>query len=205
VENNDCDCEECREVETGGSLRDQIWANQLQHREIWINGEINDSIIEKLVVQLHNLNQEDDEREAHLNDYVRDEIKVFINSAGGDLHSGMAAVSAIKASRSPVHTIALGKAFSMGFLMLIAGHKRSCQEFSTLMYHQLSAGIGLKSLRDIEQVAEQCGCQQAMIEELVKEHTLLPEEELDRIFVSKHDLYLNAAEALEWGVVDTLI
>ena len=189
-------------------MRDQVWAGQLRHREIWLNGPINDSLIEKLVVQLHNINAEDDAVEAGLGGltgYVREEIKVFINSSGGELYAGLSGVSAIRASKSPVHTIALGCAFSMGFLLLIVGHKRSCQEFSTIMYHQMSAGASIRPTADLVQVTERVVAQQETMEELVKECTLIPEEDLNDIFTHKHDLYLTAQEALEYGVVDAII
>lgn len=196
-------------------LMDKVYQQQLQYREIILNDDVTEDVIERVVMQIINYNREDDENEAEAIAMMGDEypkifnrndypITLYIHTDGGAVFDGLAVISAIKGSKTPVHTVALGKAMSMGFLMLIAGHRRFCQRYATLMYHQLSSG-NKGTMRDLEEYNEHLSEIQAMIEELVKEHTLLPAEVLEDVYIRKNDLYLNAAEALEWGVVDEVI
>ena len=131
-------------------------------------------------------------------------ITVFIHTDGGEVFDGLSVISAIKGSRTPVHTKALGKAISMGFMILISGDRRFCQHYSRVMYHQISYNSGCQTLRDIEEYAEHCGELQTDLESMVKEWTLIPQDVLDDVFVRKNDLYLTPEQALEWGVVDEL-
>jgi ATP-dependent Clp protease, protease subunit len=187
-------------------ILDKIYQHQLQYREIILNDEVTEDVIELVVMQIFNINREDDELEAAAKDYDRRDnpITLYIHTDGGAVFDGLAVISAIRSSKTPIHTVALGKAISMGFMILIAGHKRFCQEFSTIMYHQLSSG-NRGNLKDIEEYTEHLGDLQATLEALVKECTLLPQEMLDEVYIRKNDLYLSAAEALDWWVVDALI
>lgn len=193
-------------VAVSNPLLEKIYQHQLQYREIILNDDVNEDVIELVVMQILNINREDDELEAAAKDYNRTDkpITLYIHTDGGAVFDGLAVISAIRSSKTPVYTVALGKAISMGFMILIAGHKRYCQELSTLMYHQLSSG-NRGNLKDIEEYTEHLGELQATLEALVKECTLLPQEMLDEVYVRKNDLYLNAAEALDWGVVDAIL
>jgi ATP-dependent Clp protease protease subunit len=187
-------------------LLERVYQNQLQYREIILNDDVTEDIIELVTVQIMNFNREDDEAEETLKEYDRKKnpITLFVNSSGGLVDDGLSVVSAIRASKTPVHTVVLGKAYSMGFLILIAGHRRFAQAYSAIMYHQISSGT-IGTVMDISEYAEHLCTRQQQIEEFVSEHTLLPKEVLEDIFVRKHDLYLTAAEALEWGVIDEIL
>ena len=63
-------------------------------------------------------------------------IVIYINTDGGELYAALSIVAAIEASRTPVYTVNLGKAFSAGFLILIAGHKRFGMPYSSYLFHE---------------------------------------------------------------------
>lgn len=193
-----------------------IWQQQLEHRELILNDDVTEDVIEMVTMQIMNFNKEDDEQEAAAREVMGDDYKklydreanpitVYIHTDGGSIFDGLSVVSAIKSSRTPVYTVALGKVISMGFIILIVGHRRYAQRYGTLMYHQLLTNPGYQKLRDIEEYAEHCGNLQNILEEIVKEHTLFPQDVLDEIFVQKNDLYMDTAEALEWGVIDEIL
>lgn len=197
-------------------LLERVYQNQLQYREILLNDDVSEDCIELVTVQIMNFNKEDDEAEEEAKKALGDDyrkifdratqpITLFINSYGGSVLDGLSVVSAIKSSRTPIHTIALGKAMSMGFMILVAGHRRFCQRYSWMMYHQLSAGTGRQTARDIEEYSEHLGDLQKMLEEVVSECTLIPAEMTEAAYLQKYDLYLDAAQALEYGVVDEII
>jgi ATP-dependent Clp protease, protease subunit len=197
-------------------LLERVYQNQLQYREILLNDEVNEDCIELVAVQIMNFNKEDDEAEAEAKLVNGDEdykkiydrndhpIILMINTYGGLVDDGLSTVAAIKSSKTPVHTIAMGKAMSMGFMILIAGHRRFCQRYSNIMYHQISSGT-VGPVGQMSEYTDHVLRRQKMIEDLVTEHTLIPEETLESVYTRKVDLYIDAEEALEWGVVDEII
>lgn len=198
-------------------LKEKMFWGFLQNRKIILNKTIDDAVIEMLTMQIIRFNEEDDEKEAEAkallpdgDDYLKlyDRktlpIQIYINSNGGLVLDGLSVVSAIESSKTPVHTIATGKAISMGFMILIAGHRRFAQKYSTLMYHQIGSGRnGL--VREIEEHLTYLSDLQELIESIVIEKTLIPKEVLDEVYRTKQDMYIDAAAALEYGVIDEVL
>lgn len=198
-------CEMCQEENHRG-LREKIFEGHLAQREIILNGVIDEAVIEMVTIQILRINADDNAEEAESKTYNRKDfpITIFINSAGGLVDEGLSVVSAIESSKTPIFTVALGKAVSMGFLILIAGHRRFCQKTSRIMYHQLSSGrIG--NVREIEEHVSYLSDLQDMIEQIVTEKTLIPKDVLENVYLTKQDMYIDAATALEYGIVDEVI
>lgn len=199
---------ECEEQQMSGSLKDQIWQSQLGNREIIINEEIGDSIIEKAVMQVFNINAFDDESEvmspAVQLPYERPPIKIYLNSHGGALDEAFSLISAIESSKTPVITIALGKAWSAAFLILLSGHVRLAQKYSSLMLHQGSAGIVDTFGKMLEYAKYWESCQKK-IDELILGKTKINKKQLDQNFTHKQDWYLDSQEALKLGIIDEII
>jgi ATP-dependent Clp protease protease subunit len=201
-------CEECDGDEQGGAVlqnfKDQIWHTQLQQRQILINENISDNLIEKAVIQIFNINEYDDEQEAVIKDYVRSPVKILINTNGGALDETFSLISAIKASRTPIMTVGLGKIWSAGFLILIAGHHRSCQEYSSLMLHQLSAAVAGEYKRMHEYTEYFKKCHDISITFILK-NTKIPKKRLTEVFDQKLDWFLTSQEALDLAIIDEII
>lgn len=196
-------CEECegQEGPGGSNLRERIWETQLaDKREIWLNTNIDDAVIETVVVQIQNINAHDDLLDG-MKGFVREPIKLFINSNGGEIYSALSVCSAIEASTTPVHTIACGKAISAGFLILICGHKRFAQKYATIMHHVGSGGV-VGIITDIIEEAEALEKLNEQIHQMILFHTSITEEQLDEVFYRKNNWYMNVDEALELGVID---
>jgi ATP-dependent Clp protease protease subunit len=196
--NDDCGCDET--TAQGESLRERIWANQLSQKQILISGPIDDLLIEKAVVHMFNFNHIDDQNEASIVGYEREPIYVLINSPGGNMDEAFSLIAAIEGSKTAVVTIALGKAMSAGFLILLAGHHRMCQKYTTLMYHQGSAGIIDSFGKMIEYAKHWEGCQD-MVEEYVARQTKIKKKKLKEIFNSKTDWYIKPEDAKDLGIV----
>jgi ATP-dependent Clp protease protease subunit len=196
------DCEEQGQVEyTGQTFKERVWQAYLQEKKILLNCVIDEDLIEKAVMQIFSYNEYDDAMEAENPKYVRMPIRIFINSAGGTLDEAFSLVSAIEASTTPVWTIALGKAYSAGFLILLAGHERYAQKRSTMMYHQGSAGISGEFSKVIEYAKHWESCQ-GLVDKYVIEKTKMKKKDLDAIFNNRTDSYMTTETALKLGVID---
>ncbi|BCS54075.1 ATP-dependent Clp protease proteolytic subunit [Geobacter sp. SVR] len=200
-------CEDCEKGEESVgplTLQEQIWKAQLENfREIYLNGEINNNVIEKVVAQIQNINRRDDMLETQVLNYGREPITVYINSPGGRVFESFAVVSAIKTSKTPVRTVALGEAMSGGFLILLAGHERYAMPFAWLMYHELGSG-SIGKAADVREYSEHLDELQKMITDFVTTNSLITEEALEDCHQRKSDWYMNVVEAMELEVIDGL-
>lgn len=200
-------CEDCEEDErvlvgVGESLKNSIWQTQLEnYREIIINGIITDELIEKAVIQIHNINRLDAEQEKLIREYERPEITIFLQSDGGDLAAAMPLCAIMETSKTPIVTVALGKVCSAAFLVLICGGHRYAQHLSSLMYHTGSSGVA-GVITDILEYGKYLEGLNNQIHQLVLRHTKIPEELLKEVFERKTDWYVSIPEALEFAVID---
>lgn len=198
--NNDCDdCEPTQPFDAG-----KVYSDQLNFREILITGDITDTLIERAVIPIINFNRHDEACESKIKDYVREPIKLLINSSGGLVDACMALVSTIKASKTPIHTIVLGKAYSAGFLILIAGHERYAQRYARVMMHPGSGGY-VGSIPSILKHAHSVYELQERVNDYVVENTLISKADMDEMTEHEEDWYMYAEEALCAGVVDGII
>lgn len=188
-------------------FKEQVYKQYLQDRTIILNQDFTDEMIELVVLNILSFNEEDDEREEQLTNYKREDspITIVIHSYGGSIFDCLSVISAIKTSRTPVHTLALGKVMSAGFYTLVAGHKRFAQKYSTLMYHQIAYRKNYDKLVGHIEEAEVGLKLQATLDEIVVEDTKIPMSKLNEVNFSKSDWYMTAKEALELGVIDEII
>ena len=200
-------CDECETEEPKvmvNNFKMQVWQSQLENfREIVINEDITDALVEKVVLQIFNINRYDDTAQQQLVDYEREPITILINSSGGDIDAALSICASIETSETPVHTVALGKALSAGFLILIAGHMRFAQHYSRLMYHTGTSGyIGV--ITDLLEHGDYLESLNDSIHTMVMAHTDITEQQLDDVFMRKADWYLSIGEALRLKVIDAI-
>jgi ATP-dependent Clp protease protease subunit len=168
----------------------------LKERIICLNGEVEETASASIVAQLLFLEAENPQKN----------INLYINSPGGSVTAGLAVYDTIQYIQSPVTTICLGQAASMGSLLLCGGApgQRYCLPHSRIMVHQLSGGFhGQASdiaihAKEILRVREQLN--NIYRRHLTKEHSL---QEIERIM--ERDFFMGAEEALEWGIVDRVL
>ena len=99
------------EVTARGSIRYDIFSRLLKERIIFIPGPIDDTMSTLIVAQLLFLEAENPKKE----------IAMYINSPGGVVTSGLAIYDTMQFIRSPISTLCVGQAASMGSLLLAAG------------------------------------------------------------------------------------
>ena len=89
-------------------------------------GEIDALVGDSVDSYIRFFNKQDDEDNIPIEE--RKPIKIFIDSPGGDLVATFTMINAIKLSKTPVYTINIGAAYSGGFFIFLAGHKRFAYE-----------------------------------------------------------------------------
>ena len=136
------------------------------------------------------------------NDIEPPPIKLHITTYGGMIHAAFSAIACIKSSKVPVHTIVDGYAASAGTLISVCGARRYINRHSSMMIHELSAGVwGRMSV--MEDQIEDMKKMMTKLKEIYTSHSNLTNKQLDKILKKDSDWY--ADECLEKGLVDEII
>ena len=134
------------------------------------------------------------------------EIKLYINSPGGVVTSGMVIYDTMKMIGSPVNTICMGLAASMGSILLSAGEKgkRSIYPHGEVMIHQPSLGGYFQGTSaDLEIQAIQTQKTKELGARILAENC---DKSFDQIMKDfDRDYWMDAKEAIEYGIVDSIL
>jgi ATP-dependent Clp protease, protease subunit len=133
-------------------------------------------------------------------------IKFYINSPGGIVTSGMVIYDTIKMLKSPVHTICMGLAASMGSILLSVGAKGNRYIFphGEVMIHQPSLGGYLQGVSaDLEIQAKQTKKTKEMGARILAENCGKKFEQIMKDF--DRDYWMDAKESMEYGIVDQVV
>jgi ATP-dependent Clp protease protease subunit len=179
------------EESSRGERAFDIFSRLLRERIIFLNGEVEDGMAALICAQMLFLEAENPKKE----------IALYINSPGGSVTAGMAIYDTMQYIRSPVTTMCMGFAASMGSFLLMAGEKgkRVALPNSRIMLHQPSGGFQGK-VSDIERHAEDIIKTKRQIQELYAKHTGRTYAEVEQTL--DRDFYMSAEEAKAWGLVD---
>jgi ATP-dependent Clp protease protease subunit len=172
-----------------------IFSRLLMDRIIFLGSEINDDVANIVIAQLLFLEA----------DAPGKDIQLYINSPGGDVSGGLAIYDTMQHLSSPVATICMGMAASMGCFLLATGRKgkRSALPHARIMMHQPSGGAARGSAADIEIVAKEILYMRSKMFELLGKHTGQPLERIEREFDRDH--YMSAEEARRYGIIDKVV
>jgi len=170
-----------------------IYSRLLKERIIFLGYEINDVVANTVVAQMLFLEYEDPDKD----------ILVYINSPGGLVTAGLAIFDVIKYVKPDVQTICVGSAFSMGALLLAAGTKgkRFILPHGKVMLHQPSGGATGQST-DIQIHAKEIVKTKRELSSILAQSTGKTEEQINKD--TDRDLYMNAEEAVAYGIVDEI-
>ena len=172
-----------------------IFSRLLMDRIIFLGTPVNDDVANIIIAQLLFLEADNPDRD----------IFLYINSPGGSVSAGLAIYDTMQYLKSPVNTICMGLAASMGAFLLAGGRKgkRSALPHSRIMIHQPSQQGGGGTASDIEIQAKEILYLRGKLNELWSKHTGQPLERIERD--TDRDRYLSADEAREYGIVDNVI
>ena len=171
-----------------------IFSRLLKERIVCINGPIADDTAAVVVAQLLFLESENPSKPVH----------VYINSPGGVVTAGLAIYDTMQYIRSPVTTLCIGQAASMGSLLLAAGApgERRALPNSRVMIHQPSGGASGQA-SDIAIHAKEILKMRERLNSIYAKHT---KQEIQRIEQSmERDMFMSPEEAKEFGLIDEVI
>ena len=171
-----------------------IYSRLLKERIIFLVGQVEDHISSLICAQLLFLESENPNKE----------ISFYINSPGGVVTSGMAIYDTMQYIKSPVSTVCIGQACSMGSLLLCAGEKgkRFSLPNSRIMIHQPSGGAQGQAT-DIEIQAREILKLRERLNQVYVQHTGQP---IDKVSLAvERDNFMSAEEAKAFGLIDEVV
>ena len=173
-------------------------------RKLYLKENVDEKSVMPLIEAIHRINDDDAEKEKEYNGWEREPIKLYIYTYGGVCYAGFALIDAIRASKTPVHTIVLGTAMSMGIFVFNAGHKRLIGEHATLMYHDVSISTGMNGemTEGLKIELDEALRLQKMGSDFLMEYSLVEESMLKDYINRKADWYISAEEAIRLKIAD---
>ena len=171
-----------------------IYSRLLKDRIVFIDGEIDDQLASLVVAQLLFLESEDPDKD----------INIYINSPGGQITAGMAIYDTMKYIKPDICTICMGMAASMAAFLLSSGTKgkRYALPNAEVMIHQPLGGTQGQA-SDIKIASDHIIKIKNKLNRILAENTGKPlktvEKDTDR------DNYLDADEALAYGIIDKIV
>ena len=182
------------EITARGERTWDLPSRLLKERIVFLTGPIFDEASTAIIAQLLFLESENPSKD----------ISMYINSPGGVVSAGLAIYDTMQYIRSPISTLCIGQAASMGSLLLCAGAhgKRFATPNSRIMVHQPSGGAQGQA-SDIEIQAREILLLRKRLNDIYVRHTgqelFAIEEKLER------DSYMSAEEAKSFGIVDNVV
>ena len=182
------------EQNSRGERSYDIYSRLLKDRIIFLGEAVNETTASLTVAQLLFLESEDPGKDIHL----------YINSPGGMVTAGFAIYDTMQYIKCDVSTICVGLAASMGAFLLAGGTKgkRLALPNAEIMIHQPSGGARGQAT-EIQIAAENILKTKKKLNQILAENT---GQDIEKIAVdTERDHYLNAEEALEYGLIDRII
>ena len=182
------------EQSSRGERAYDIYSRLLKERIVFLVGQVNDSVATLITAQLLFLESENPKKE----------IYFYINSPGGLVNAGLGVYDTMQYIRSPVSTLCIGQASSIGSFLLTAGEsgKRFSLPNSRIMVHQPSAGFQGQAT-DIEIHANEIMSLKKRLNEIYSKHTGRTVEEIKNAL--ERDKFMTPQEAKEFGLIDKVV
>jgi len=171
-----------------------IYSLLLKERIIFLGSAIDNDLANYVVALLLYLAAEDPDRE----------IRLYINSPGGIIYSGLAIYDAMQQVSAPVSTYAIGVTASMATMLLAAGTKGRRYALPHATIHMHPAGGGAQGYTpDVEIQYKELQRMQQLLHALLSKHTGQSVEKIADDF--DRDRYMSAEEAVEYGIIDEVL
>jgi len=173
-----------------------VFSRLLLDRIVFLGTELDDDVANLIIAQLLFLEA----------DGPGKNIQLYINCPGGSVSAGLAIYDTMRYLESPVGTMCMGMAASMGCFLLAAGHpgKRQSLPHARIMMHQPSQSGAVQGVAaDIEIRAKEILYMRAKMFELLARHTGQPLERNERDF--DRDRWMAAPEAHRYGLIDAVV
>ena len=169
----------------------------LENRQIIINDEISNNIIEMAVLPLMEMD----------NDGSGKPIEIILNSCGGDVYSGFSLVAAIENSTSPIIIRIMGIAASMASLIAMSYYNKEnvktvCSPYSVALIHSGSQYLSgsTHAVKDTFKFSERY---EERIKNYILTHSLIDEEMYDKI--ERQEFWMDSDDLVKYGIVQEVL
>lgn len=181
------------EKEFNGERSYDIFSRLLKDRIVFISGEIDDNLANRVIAEL-----------LYLDSVGNEDINIYINSPGGSVSAGMAIYDTMNFLKSDVSTTCLGIAASMAAFLLSSGKKgkRYILPNADVMIHQPLGGAQGQAT-DIKIASDRIIDLRKRLNRILSKNTSQSLKKIEKD--TERDNYLSAKEALEYGLVDKII
>ncbi len=171
-----------------------IYSRLLKDRIIFLGTPIDDNVANTVIAQLLFLDADDPDKDIYL----------YVNSPGGVVTAGLAIYDTMNYLKSPVSTICIGQAASMGALLLGAGTKgkRFSLPHARIMIHQPIGGFQGQAT-DIEIHAKEILKLKDTLNQILSKHTGQPIEKIATD--TERDFFMSGEDAKQYGLIDEVI
>ena len=182
------------EQSSKGERAYDIYSRLLKERIVFLVGPVNDTVASLVTAQLLFLESENPNKE----------ISFYINSPGGLVTSGLGIYDTMQYINSPVSTLCIGQASSMGSFLLSAGEKgkRYSLPNSRIMVHQPSAGFQGQAT-DIQIHAKEIQSLKTRLNTIYSKHTGKSVDEISKAL--ERDNFMTPDEAKKFGLIDSVV
>jgi len=171
-----------------------IYSRLLKDNIIFAVGSIEDHMANLIIAQMLFLESENPSKD----------VSLYINSPGGSITSGLSIYDTMQFIKPDVSTICVGQAASMGAILLAGGTKgkRYSLPNSRIMIHQPVSGFQGQA-SDIDIQAKEILKLRQRLNEILSTHTGKSEQQIASD--TDRDNFMKASEALEYGLIDTVL
>ena len=171
-----------------------IYSRLLKDNIIFAVGSIEDHMANLIIAQMLFLESENPSKD----------VSLYINSPGGSITSGLSIYDTMQFIKPDVSTICVGQAASMGAILLAGGTKgkRYSLPNSRMMIHQPISGFQGQA-SDIDIQAKEILKLRQRLNEILSTHTGKSEQQIASD--TDRDNFMKASEALEYGLIDTVL
>ena len=171
-----------------------IYSRLLKDNVIFAVGSIEDHMANLIIAQMLFLESENPSKD----------VSLYINSPGGSITSGLSIYDTMQFIKPDVSTICVGQAASMGAILLAGGTKgkRYSLPNSRMMIHQPISGFQGQA-SDIDIQAKEILKLRQRLNEILSTHTGKTDQQIASD--TDRDNFMKASEALEYGLIDTVL
>ena len=172
-----------------------LYSRLLKDHIIFLGTPIDDTIANLVCAQMLHLESENPDKD----------INIYINSPGGDITALFAIYDTLQFVKPDIMTICFGQAASAAAVLLACGTpgKRLALPHSRVLLHQPYGQVGYGQVTDLELAAKEILRMRDLLEEILASHT---GQSLERVHAdTDRDFVMEADEALEYGIIDTVI
>jgi ATP-dependent Clp protease protease subunit len=173
-----------------------IYSRLLKDRIIMVQGQVEDTMANAIVAQLLFLDAQDNTKD----------IYIYINTPGGSVSAGLAIIDTINFIKSPVQTIVMGVAASMGTIIASSGTKgkRFMLPNAEYMIHQPMGGTGGGTQQtDMAIAAQHLLKTRERLEQILADNSNRTLEQIHKD--AERDYWMTAEETLEYGFIDAIM